>query len=256
MVLCNLEGLTQDEAARRLSCSDRTLRRRLTRGHELLRARLARRGLGSPLAGLMLGSDRVPESLIDATARLAGPFASSTAAAGMGPASALILAEGVIEAMTWTKRKWIAGVAGAFITLGGWIGAASGFLVYAADEPAKSSPTTKSEAQAWATTGGRRLGEPGRPIPGAGQEVRRRPEGLSSGHAQGDVRGGTDGGLQALAEPADHSPAFIALAEEFPSDPVAVDALIWVAEQGLRGVYEPDSPGGRAVREGAGDPRS
>src|SRR5437763_731887 len=46
LVLCFLEGLTRDEAARRLGCSLATLRRRLGRGRDRLRSRLERRGVG------------------------------------------------------------------------------------------------------------------------------------------------------------------------------------------------------------------
>src|SRR5262245_21303050 len=45
LVCCYLEGLTRDQAARRLRCSLRTLDRRLERGRRLLRDRLARRGV-------------------------------------------------------------------------------------------------------------------------------------------------------------------------------------------------------------------
>jgi RNA polymerase sigma factor (sigma-70 family) len=45
LLLCYLEGQTQDEAARQLGWSKATLRRRLERGRELLRARLVRRGI-------------------------------------------------------------------------------------------------------------------------------------------------------------------------------------------------------------------
>jgi RNA polymerase sigma factor (sigma-70 family) len=66
LVQCYLEGQTQDEAARQLGWSPRTLRRRLERARDLLRARLARRGLG--LAAGLLGvalAERVtvPEAL-------------------------------------------------------------------------------------------------------------------------------------------------------------------------------------------------
>ena len=44
VVLCDLEGRTQEEVAHLLRCSDRTLRRRLDRARDLLRARLTRRG--------------------------------------------------------------------------------------------------------------------------------------------------------------------------------------------------------------------
>src|SRR5262249_22196880 len=51
LVLCYLEGLTQEAAARRLGWSKGTLRRRLGQGRELLRRRLIRRGL-APSAAL------------------------------------------------------------------------------------------------------------------------------------------------------------------------------------------------------------
>src|SRR5262249_1330860 len=46
LVLCYLEGLTRDEAARRLGCPLGTLKSRLERGRAILEKRLARRGLG------------------------------------------------------------------------------------------------------------------------------------------------------------------------------------------------------------------
>ena len=52
VVLCDMEGQPQEEVAHLLRCSDRTLRRRLDRARDLLRARLTRRGL-APTAGLL-----------------------------------------------------------------------------------------------------------------------------------------------------------------------------------------------------------
>src|SRR5262249_21161164 len=46
LVLCYLEGKTQDEAAVRLGVSKATLKKHLERGRALLRVRLVRRGLG------------------------------------------------------------------------------------------------------------------------------------------------------------------------------------------------------------------
>jgi DNA-directed RNA polymerase specialized sigma24 family protein len=45
LVLCYLEGLTNGEAARQLGCPEGTVWTRLSRGRELLRHRLARRGV-------------------------------------------------------------------------------------------------------------------------------------------------------------------------------------------------------------------
>ena len=52
VVLCYFEGLTLDEAARRLRCPAGTLRSRLARAREKLRISLARRGVVLPAAAL------------------------------------------------------------------------------------------------------------------------------------------------------------------------------------------------------------
>jgi RNA polymerase sigma factor (sigma-70 family) len=78
VVLCLLDGLTRDEAARRLGYSLSTLKRRLEAGRELLRCRLTRRGLGTvavavgvlSAGGLRAG---VPDALTAAAAGLAAP---------------------------------------------------------------------------------------------------------------------------------------------------------------------------------------
>ena len=259
VVLCDLEGLTQDEAARRLGCSDRTLRRRLTRAHDLLRGRLTRRGLAPPGAILAIGSDPVPEAIIDATARLASRFASGEAMVGVVPTSALILAEGVIEAMTWTKVKAIAALTGGLLALGGGIVAGSGFLPRPQDNPARPKSEPKAEARAVEAN----------PSPAERYKalVKRWDDALKV-YQEAVSKAKTPGEISEiflrlgpLAK--DYSPAFVALAEEFPADPVAVDALIWAANQALSSVYKPDDPGGRAyaraleilARDHANEPR-
>ncbi|AWM40566.1 ECF RNA polymerase sigma factor SigE [Gemmata obscuriglobus] len=93
LVLCYLEGLTQDEAARACGWSIRTVRRRLAAGRERLRARLERRGveLGSALAALALAGDAgavllspeaVPGSRATALARSEFRWVARGAAAG------------------------------------------------------------------------------------------------------------------------------------------------------------------------------
>ena len=47
VVLCELQGCAQDEAARRLGCPPGTVRTRLARARQRLRVRLSRRGLGA-----------------------------------------------------------------------------------------------------------------------------------------------------------------------------------------------------------------
>src|SRR5947209_2171328 len=65
LLLCYLEGRTQDEAARQLGWSKSTLRRRLEGGRELLRARLTRRGLSlsTALLGTLLTPTAAPSAL-------------------------------------------------------------------------------------------------------------------------------------------------------------------------------------------------
>ena len=64
VVLCDLEGLTQAEAARQLGCPPGTVATRLTRARQRLRARLVSRGI-TPAAGV-LAAGLAPESLAEA----------------------------------------------------------------------------------------------------------------------------------------------------------------------------------------------
>ena len=87
VVLCYLQGLTRDEAARRLGCSESTLKRRLEAGKNALRQRLTRRGLALPAALLASGvaTAAVPARLTAATAQAA---AGTTAVSA--PVAALV----------------------------------------------------------------------------------------------------------------------------------------------------------------------
>jgi RNA polymerase sigma factor (sigma-70 family) len=97
VVLCCVEGLTQEEVARRLGWSPGSVKGRLERGRALLRRRLGRRGLGLGAVLLALEASRaaaVPPGLARATVRsaLAGGSASPAAAAlarGMLPLARL-----------------------------------------------------------------------------------------------------------------------------------------------------------------------
>jgi RNA polymerase sigma factor (sigma-70 family) len=114
VVLCDLEGMKHDEAAQRLRCPVGTIESRLARGRELLRARLARRGV-APAAlaatGIIApGSARaaiaVAPALAEATARLARQFASGrTLALATAPTSVTTLTERTLKAMFLTRIK-------------------------------------------------------------------------------------------------------------------------------------------------------
>src|SRR3954453_9320851 len=89
LVLCYLEGRTQDEAARQLGWSLNTLRRREAQGRRLLEARLRGRGvtLSAALAGVRAATASVPGPLRAATLAAAGGGATGApalAAAGNG----------------------------------------------------------------------------------------------------------------------------------------------------------------------------
>ncbi|OWK35596.1 sigma-70 family RNA polymerase sigma factor [Fimbriiglobus ruber] len=74
VVLCYLEELTQDEAAARLGWSKGTFRRRLDRGRELLRSRLASRGVTLALGLCVVAAGRSmadPAAIAAAAARFA-----------------------------------------------------------------------------------------------------------------------------------------------------------------------------------------
>src|SRR5262249_5921628 len=92
VVLCYFEGLSPDEAARRLRCPGGTLRSRLVRARERLRRGLSRRGVvlstTALAAALSPRSARasVPPLLCDSTTRAAIAFPAPHAAGGAPPA--------------------------------------------------------------------------------------------------------------------------------------------------------------------------
>jgi RNA polymerase sigma factor (sigma-70 family) len=108
LVLCYLEGKTNEQAAQQLGWTKGTVSGRLARARDLLRARLTRRGL-TLSAGMMVGlfgagtaPAAVPGTLRDATVRAAASFAARKAVAAQTPA---VLAEGVMRAMVLGKYK-------------------------------------------------------------------------------------------------------------------------------------------------------
>jgi RNA polymerase sigma factor (sigma-70 family) len=87
LILCHLEGRSQEEAARLLGCPRATVATRLARGRDRLRSRLARRGLDGSAGALLPASQAarclsVPPGLIDTTlgAVNAGPVNARVAA--------------------------------------------------------------------------------------------------------------------------------------------------------------------------------
>ncbi len=104
VVLCDLEGRSYAEAARRLRCPLGTLQSRLARGRARLRTRLVKRGV-APFAvtAILAGSARaaVPDALAQATIR--------AATAGAVSASAAALAGSIARGLVMSTVKTVAG---------------------------------------------------------------------------------------------------------------------------------------------------
>jgi RNA polymerase sigma factor (sigma-70 family) len=108
VILCDLQGVPQNRAARELRLSERTLQRRLSEGLERLKARLIRRGLAADSA--VLGSAfvraariAVPAAWTEATVRAALATVINTMTVGVVSAAAKELAREVLRIMLLQK---------------------------------------------------------------------------------------------------------------------------------------------------------
>ena len=139
VVLCELEGLSRPEAARRLDIPEGTLSSRLSRAKTRLRDRLARRGVAVPVAALSTALIReaqaisLPMSLIEATVGAATRVAAGASAASALSAPVASLSEGVLNAMLFAKVKGIA------LGVGLMTAVVSGAVVLAQSGPASKT---------------------------------------------------------------------------------------------------------------------
>ncbi len=174
VVLCYLEGMTRDQAADRLRCTEGTVRGRLAKGRELLRARLQRRGIALAFPGLLRAG--LPQGLMATTVRTAAAGMSAPVAAIVGPAG-------------FASRRWfltrlmpaIAVVTGAGLTAWAFVSFHAAPIVPANQGPpgplagrsaARSDPQTGRHAStrepaAPMPVEGRILDLEGRPVAGA-----------------------------------------------------------------------------------------
>jgi RNA polymerase sigma factor (sigma-70 family) len=138
LVLCLLSGLTRDEAARQLNCSLGTLKRRLERGRELLRARLTRRGLtiGVPVA-VTLSADgsalALPTTLLQAT------LATVRVAAMAGTLTPRVatLVDSMIRSLALQKAKRVLAVTLALAIVA--TGSFAGYLLVVGSRPGNNA---------------------------------------------------------------------------------------------------------------------
>jgi RNA polymerase sigma factor (sigma-70 family) len=126
LVLCYLESKSREEAARQLGWSPGSLKGRLERARELLRGRLARRGLALSVGTLAVvlsenaAAAAVPPAVLNTTLQAAAPLLAGQLAASALPAEFLAVAEGTGCIATLVPAlKQILSVVAAMVCIGG-----------------------------------------------------------------------------------------------------------------------------------------
>ncbi|SIO65102.1 RNA polymerase sigma factor, sigma-70 family [Singulisphaera sp. GP187] len=159
LVLCYLEGLTQEEAAQVLGWTKGTVSGRLARAKVLLRARLTRRGL-APAVGLLASGTAVggeaaalavPPSLVGATTRAAVSVTLGLAETGAVSGSVIALARGGLRSMIVGRLK-----AAAILLLLGALGSAVAIGYAGTEDP----PAARGAALAVAVAAARSIDRP------------------------------------------------------------------------------------------------
>src|SRR5262249_34105090 len=146
VVVCYLEGKTYTAASEQLGWPVGTIATRLTQAREMLRSRLARRGLTVPGAGLLA-------LLTEFDATAASPSQGERVLQGAGPwaaegfsdrqsisSQAAALAEGEIRAMFLTRLKLASLCGGPVLAFGLLLAAGFGQTGNAAPPPEQAAP--------------------------------------------------------------------------------------------------------------------
>jgi RNA polymerase sigma factor (sigma-70 family) len=144
VVLCYLEGRTNEEAAGELRWPVGTVKGRLARAREMLRKRLTRRGL--VLSAAAFSAALSPQALaaplspatIDLTLRAALYFAAGDAVGGLVSAQAAALTKGVLHTMFVIKLKNLAALVLPLAVLVGGTGAFAYHLLATEDDAKKT----------------------------------------------------------------------------------------------------------------------
>ncbi len=166
VVLCDLEGLTTDQAAERLGTPVGTVRSRLYRGRDRLRGRLLRRGIAPAAVGMVVASGTasaviVPAALAEATVGLAVGWCW----AGAVPIRLAWLVNGGRYAMGMKSVAAVGLSLGLVAGVGGYAAQGPGDGPRAKVESKRGEPGEKLRAveapvadpTAWTTTGSRAM---------------------------------------------------------------------------------------------------
>ncbi len=259
VVFCYLEGLTQEQAARRLHCPIGTLESRLHRARARLRTRLVKRGV-APAAGISAW-------LANETAQASVPawLASETTAAAVQSVSGEVLGNAVPAAVSWLAGETIRST----VMLNGF---RVGLILLAIGLPVAAGVglSSRDESQA------KKAGESVATAPPAGSG---RPE-LTTAERFARIKAEYDAQQAAMARAMEtttsrreinavfakmspdevaYTRRMIELAMSAPKDPAARDALVWVVNKpGMFDVGEYGDEFGRAaallVRHHGDDP--
>ncbi len=166
VVLCHFEGLTHAEAASRLGCAPGTVGSLVSRARDLLRDRLARRGLSAGalvVAGSLeprMAAAAVPPALEHATIRAALTYATAPAAiAGLASATAVELAGAALKTMSLNRLA----IAGTLMLAVGLATAAGGL----AAGSSRSADPRPAPSRVQAKDRGEPRGVPSPSLPGA-----------------------------------------------------------------------------------------
>jgi RNA polymerase sigma factor (sigma-70 family) len=196
VLLCYLEGLSHEEAARQLGWPLGTVKGRLARARELLRRRLTRRGVALPASAVAAAIARqaeaaVPAALVESTVGAALALgAGRTLAAGAVARNVVTLVKGVTHAMSYSALKPVVMIAVAGVL-------ATGAGVWAYQPPAPVQPARPS--------GTRLPTETKRPAPAPGvmpkDMIRQRIASLASEVEASDRNPATRAILAKLEEP-------------------------------------------------------
>jgi RNA polymerase sigma factor (sigma-70 family) len=148
VLLCDLGGLTHQAAANQLGCPVGTIESRLSRGREMLRRRLIRRGLAPAGLGVILAarsaSAGVPCGLSQATIGTALRLsASAVLPVGLVSESVRNLMKGAERAMAISRLK----VAAGFLMAAGVLGAGAGVLLGQERRDRQASPAPAERAE-------------------------------------------------------------------------------------------------------------